>query len=135
MFILILFLAMAFIILSFSELEKIAETLKQGNLWYVLLALLLQAGWFFIAGKTYRSIYRLLEIDDTLSNLTLLAAASNFINVVAPSAGFGGIAVFIDAAQRKEYSTAKVTVASALFLLLDYVAFLGMLSLGLIVLF
>ena len=134
LFVLILFLGIAFVIVSFSELEKTVETLRHGNLWFILLALSIQGVWFFVSGKTYRSIYRLLGMDDSLYNLTLLAAASNFINVVAPSAGFGGIAVFIDHAKRRGYSSAKVTVAGALWLLLDYVAFLGMLALGLIVL-
>ena len=132
--VLILFFGIAFVIVSFSELEKTVETLKQGNLWFLLLALGIQVGWFFVSGITYRSIYQLLGIDDTLHNLTFLAAASNFINVVAPSAGVGGIAVFIDHAKRRGYSSAKVTVAGALYLLLDYIAFLGMLTLGLIVL-
>ena len=132
--VLVLFLGVAFVIVSFSELEKIVETLKKGNLWFLLLALLLQGLWFLVSGKTYRSIYKLLGLDDSLYNLTRLAAASNFVNVVAPSAGFSGIATFIDNAKRRGFSTAKVTVAGALSLLLDYVAFLGMLALGLMVL-
>ena len=132
--VLVLFLGIAFIIVSFSELEKIVETLKKGNLWFLILALLLQGVWFVVSGNTYRSIYKLLGINDSIYNLTLLAAASNFVNVIAPSAGFSGIAVFIDNARQRGFSTAKVTVAGALYLLLDYVAFLGMLALGLIVL-
>lgn len=131
--VLVLFLGIAFVIVSFSELEKIAETLKKGNLWFLLLALSLQGLWFVISGNTYRAIYKLLEINDSIYNLTLLAAASNFVNVVAPSAGFSGIAVFIDNAGKRDFSPAKVTVAGALYLLLDYVAFLGILVLGLIV--
>ena len=46
----------------------------------------------------------------------------------------GGVVVFINYANRRGYSTGKVTVASALYLLFDYVAFLGILTLGLIVL-
>jgi uncharacterized protein (TIRG00374 family) len=132
--VLILFLGVAFVILSFSELKTIVETLKKANLWFLLLALLLQISWFVISGSTFNSIYHLLELKESIQKLTVLTVASNFVNVVAPSAGMGGIVIFIDEANRRGYSTGKVTVAGALYILFDYVAFLGVLTLGLIVL-
>lgn len=132
--ILVLFLGVAFVILSFSELKTIVETLKKANLWFLLLAFLLQICWFVVSGFTFRSIYYLLELQESLQKLTVLAAASNFVNVVAPSGGMGGVVVFIDDANRRGHSTGKVTVAGALYILFDYVAFLGVLTLGLIVL-
>ena len=47
----------------------------------------------------------------------------------------GGMAVFISDARRNGQSVGKVTVASMLYLFLDYLAFLFVLALGLIVLF
>jgi uncharacterized protein (TIRG00374 family) len=132
--ILVLFLGIAFVILSFGELKTIVETLQKANLWFLLLALLLQIIWFLVNGLAFRSIYNILELEESLQELTLLAAASNFVNVVAPSAGMGGVVVFINYANRRGHSTGKVTVASALYLLFDYAAFLGVLTLGLIVL-
>ena len=132
--VLILFLGIAFVILSFGELKIIIKTLQKANLWFLLLAFLLQLSWFVINGLAYNSIYHLLKLKESIQKLTLLAAASNFVNVIAPSAGMGGVVVFIDDANRRGYSTSKVTVANALYLLFDYVAFLGILALGLIVL-
>lgn len=132
--ILIMFLGVALVILSFSELKTIVETLQKANLWFLLLALLLQISWFVVSGSTFSSIYHLLELKESLQELTLLVIAANFVNVVAPSAGMGGVVVFINHAKRREYSTSKVTVANALYLLFDYVAFLGILTLGLVVL-
>jgi len=132
--VLILFLGIAFITLSFGELEQIAETLKQGNLWFLALALAIQFGWFVILGRTFQSIYRLLGLTEETRRLTLIAVAANFINVVAPSAGVGGIALFITDAKRSSHPPGKVTVAGALFLLFDYAAFLCVLALGLVVL-
>ena len=48
--VLILFLGVAFVILSFGELEKIAETLKQGNLWFLALAFAIEMGWLVVLG-------------------------------------------------------------------------------------
>ncbi len=133
--ILVLFLGAAFVYLSFGELESIVNTLRQGNLWFVLLALLLQGIWFFVSGFTYQSLYHLLGLDAKVFRMTLLSAAGNFVNTVAPSAGMSGMAVFIGDANRSRYSPGKATVASMLYLLLDYIAFLCVLALGLIVLF
>jgi hypothetical protein len=134
-FILVLFLGAAFVYLSFGELESIVKTLEQGNFWFILLALLMQGAWFIVSGLTYQSLYHLLGMDLTVYKLTLLSVAANFINTVAPSAGVGGMAVFIDNANRNGQSPGKATVASMLYIFLDYIAFLCVLALGLIVLF
>ncbi len=134
-FILVLFLGAAFVYLSFGELESIVKTLEQGNFWFILLALLMQGAWFIVSGLTYQSLYHLLGMDLTAYKLTLLSVAANFINTVAPSAGVGGMAVFIDNANRNGQSPGKATVASMLYIFLDYIAFLCVLALGLIVLF
>jgi uncharacterized protein (TIRG00374 family) len=133
--ILVLFLGVAFVILSFSELEQTVATLQRGNVWYILAALLIQAGWFFLVGITYRSIYRLLGMQESLVELTRVSAAANFVNVVMPSAGVSGIAVFFNSAKRGRHPTGKVTLAAALFVLFDQAAFLAVLALGMIALF
>ena len=135
LFILVLFLGAAFVYLSFGEIEIILETLQKGNLWFVLLGVLFQGAWFLVAGSTYLSLYRVLGMDGTVFKLSLMAVAANFINIVAPSAGMGGMAVFISDANRNGQSPGKATIAGMLYLLLDYVAFLFVLTLGLIVLF
>ena len=130
----ILFLAIAFVILGFSELESVIRTLQQGNLWFVGLAILFETLWFVLVGLSFKSIYNLLGMDESRQRLTLIAAAANFVNVIAPTAGVGGIALFIDDGRRRGLSSGKVTAAGALFLLADYAAFLCVLGLGLIVL-
>lgn len=131
---LILFLGVVFVIFSFSELEHTIATLQQGNLWYILLAFLIQIGWFFLVGITYRSLYRLLEMNKSILNLTKVAAAATFVNVIMPTAGVGGIAIFVNAAKKDGHPTGKVTLAAALFVLFDYAAFLAVLALGWVVL-
>jgi len=132
--ILIVFLAAAFIYLSLGEIQSIVQTLQQGNIWFVLLAILLQCGWFFVAGLTYHSLYRILGTDGNIQRMTLMSAAANFVNVIAPSAGMGGMAVFIGNAKRDGHSPGTATVVSMLFIFLDYIAFLCVLTVGLIIL-
>ena len=131
---LVLFLGVVFVIVSFSELEQTLETLRKGNLWYILLAVGIQIGWFFLVGITYRSIYRLLGMQESILNLTRVAAASTFVNYVMPSAGVSGIAVFVNSAKKDGHPTGKITLAAALFVLFDQAAFLAVLGLGIIVL-
>ncbi|NJC98663.1 MAG: hypothetical protein C3F07_19695 [Anaerolineales bacterium] len=134
LFIFVLFLGAAFVYLSFGEIEIILATLQKGNFWFVVLAILIQCGWFLVAGLTYLSLYRLLGLDGTAYKMSLMAIAANFINTVAPSAGMGGMAVFISNANRAGHSPGKATIAGMLYIFLDYIAFLVVLTLGLIVL-
>lgn len=134
MVIVLLFLGIVVIALSFSELETIVMTIQRARLRYFFLALLIQAAWFLVIGRMYRSIYHLLSIDETMLTLSRISAAANFINVVAPTAGMGGIALFVAEARRRGHPAGRVTVAAALFILFDQAAFLCILALGLIVL-
>jgi uncharacterized protein (TIRG00374 family) len=134
-FILILFLGAAFLYLSFGELESILETLQHGNIWFILLAILVQLAWFLMMGLIYRSLYHVLGMNESVSRLSLLSASATFINIIAPSIGMSGMAFFIAHAARNGRSVGKVTVVTVLGLFLDYAAFLVVLTLGLIILF
>ena len=135
LFILILFLGAAFVFLSFGELESILQTLQHGNLWFLLLAVLIQFAWFLMMGLIYQSLYHVLDMQENLSRLALLSAATTFVNIVAPTIGMSGMAFFIARAARHGKSVGKITVVTMLGLFLDYAAFLVVLTLGLIVLF
>lgn len=130
----VLFLGVVVVAFSFSELETIMLTLQRAHLGFFLLALLVQMIWFVSTGRMYQSIFHLLGVHEDMFTLSRIAAAANFINVVAPTAGAGGVALFATEAHRRGHPTGKVTVAAALFLLLDQAAFLVILALGLIVL-
>jgi len=134
-FILILFLGAAYVYLSFGELEIILATLRKGEVRFIVFAILIQFCWFVVTGMTYASLYQILGMQGTTYRLMLMSAAVNFVNIVAPSAGMGGMAVFISEAKRNKQSPGKATVVSMLFIILDYTAFLIVLMFGLIVLF
>lgn len=131
----ILFLSAIVIALSFGELETILLTLQKVHLRYFLLAILIQMIWFVSSGRMYQSIFHLLGIHESVFELTRIATAATFVNIVMPTAGMGGVALFATEAHRRGHPTGKVTVAAALFLLLDQAAFLVILALGLIILF
>jgi uncharacterized protein (TIRG00374 family) len=133
--IIVLFLGVALVVFSFGELGSIVETLQQATMRYIVLGIVFETFWFLIAGLNYKTLYSVLGLEEKVSKLILLHASANFVNTVAPTGGAGGMAVFISAAAKDGHPVGKVTVASMLFLFVDYVAFLFVLTLGLIVLF
>jgi uncharacterized protein (TIRG00374 family) len=132
--VIILFLGIVVVVLSFGELETIVVTLQHAHPLYLLLAVLVQFIWFISSGRMYQSVFHLLGIHESTMSLSRIAAAANFINVVAPTGGMGGVALFATEARRRGHPAGKATVAAALFLLLDQAAFLVVLSIGLIIL-
>ena len=131
----VLLLSLAFLATSLDELDRMSGALHRANLWFLVIALCVQLVWFFILGQTFQSIYRLLGLKENMFRLTLVAIAANFINVIAPTAGAGGVALFIADGKARGHSSGKVTAAGAISLFFDYLAFLCILILGLIVLF
>jgi len=133
-FIAIFFLAIVFVTFSFSELENILVILKNSNLWLLMIALLVQMGWIYNQAMCYKSLYTLMGLSESSRRLSLLFVASNFVNIIAPTAGMGGMAIFMDDAAKRGHPRGMTAAAAALFVLLDYVAFLVVLTLGLAVL-
>jgi hypothetical protein len=132
--VIILFLAISLVIFSFSELKSVIETLQKAHPWFLGLALLVEAAWFFVLGWIFQSIYAALGLRESKRRLTLLAAASGFVSIVTPSVGVGGLAMFVADGRSRGLATGKVTLAGALSILLDQAAFLCVLALGMAVL-
>lgn len=131
----VILLGVVFIIFNFSELQSIIGTIQDGNLRYIFLALALEVVYLLNVTGSYQAIYKALGLNEKPDRLFLMAASANFVNVVAPSGGMGGLGIFLSEARRNKYSSARVTVAGALIVLFDYLGFLTLLGLGLIVLF
>jgi uncharacterized protein (TIRG00374 family) len=132
---LLILIGVIFVIGRFAELQSIFETLKRGDWRFLVIALGVQLAWLFNIAMIFRVIYRALGIEEKMTRLAMMSAAATFANVVAPSVGMSGVAVFISEARRKGYSPARATLAGVLYILFDYAGFLCVLTLGLIVLF
>ncbi len=132
--IIILLLAVGLVIFSLSELKNIIDTFQRAHPWFLGLALLVQVLWFFVLGWIFQSIYLALGLHENRRRLTLVAAASAFVSIVTPSAGVGGLALFVADGRSRGLPSGKVTVAGALYILLDQVAFLCVLAIAILVL-
>ncbi len=129
-----LLFGLIFIFSNFAELQPVFETIQRGDWRFIALAAVIQIIWLVNIAASYRVIYQLLGIEFGLQNLFLAAAAANFVNVVTPSGGVGGLAVLIDHSKNRGVSTARATLASVLHLLFEYAGLICAISLGLIVL-
>ncbi|HNT23255.1 MAG TPA: lysylphosphatidylglycerol synthase transmembrane domain-containing protein [Anaerolineales bacterium] len=130
----ILMLGILFVIGRAAELESIVATIQQGDWRFLVAALVLWLAWLVSVAACFRGIYRGLGIQESIASMLLLVASANFVNVIAPSGGVGGITIFVAEARRRNYSPARAMVAGALYVLFDYIGFLSVLALGLIVL-
>ena len=124
-----------FIVLRLGEVQQVADTLRKGDWWFIGLGFVLEVLWMATIAASYKVIYHAMGLRERFERLLLISLSATFVNIVAPSIGMGGMAVFISEARRKGYSTGRVTAAGVLFVLLDYFGFLGLLVLGLFVLF
>ncbi len=131
---LVLLLAIVFVILRFSELKNILAVLHRSDYRFLVAAMIIELIWLFNSATDYGSIFRLVGIREKTLHLVLVATAANFVNVIAPSVGIGGMAVFMDDAAHQNHPTGRVTVAGVLYILFDYLAFFCVLALGFIVL-
>ncbi len=127
-------LGVIFVTLYFSELEEVVSTLRNHDLRFLFIALLVQILWAMNEAEAYRSLYKSMGIKESFTRLLLVASASHFVNIIAPSAGMGGVAVFVEDAGKRGHPYGRATAAGALYILIDYIGFLFVLALGLIVL-
>jgi len=128
---LVLLLGVLFIIGRAAEMQDIGKVLQRGEFGWIFLAFVLLLGWFLNLGLTYQSIYNILDMPVSAFYMTRLATAVNFLNIVAPSAGLGSVAVFMSDAVSNNRSTGKTAIAAVIFVLLEYVAVLTVLIFGL----
>lgn len=131
----ILLLGFLFIIGGRSELEEVSATIKQGIWLFILFAILTQVIWLMVMAFSFKVIYDVIGVEESISGLLPTVLSANFVNIIAPSAGVSGITMLIARARKKGYSTARAMVAGALFVVFDYFGFLCILTVGLFVLF
>jgi len=127
----VLLLGILFIFSRFTEVSQVIQTINRGKWLYLIPAIFIQLIWFLNIGVSYHYLYKILGMHEKYTRLSLLSASSTFINIVAPVGGMSGITVFLNDAKYKHLSSARVMVAGALFVLIDYIGFLCVLMIGL----
>lgn len=128
-------MAVAFIAISISELENIGHALQRGNWLFLILALGLEILVLANNAETYRSLFLLVGIKESWRHLFFLSTAFTFVNLIAPSGGVGGVAVFMDSAKQRGQSPARAMVVGILYAIYEYISLLFIVFLGFVILF
>jgi phosphatidylglycerol lysyltransferase len=132
----LLIIAFVWVVVSrFTEIEKLVETLAQGQWQWVLAAALLQVVYYIVFTGLYQSAFYTVEVESRVSELLPVMFASIFVNVAAPTGGASGAALFVDDAVRRGQSAARAAAGTVLVLAADFGAFIPVLIAGLIYLF
>ena len=119
----------------FTEIKNLADTLAQGQWQWILAAVLLQILYYLLYTAVYQSAFVTVDVRSRVRDLLPVTFASIFVNVVAPSGGASGTALFVDDAARRGQSAARAAVGTILVLIADFSAFTLILLVGLTVLF
>jgi uncharacterized protein (TIRG00374 family) len=132
----LLIIAFVWVVISrFTEIEKLIETLAQGQWQWVLAAALLQVVYYTVFTGLYQSAFYTVEVESRVNELLPVMFASIFVNVAAPTGGASGAALFVDDAARRGQSAARAAAGTVLVLVADFSTFIPVLIIGLVYLF
>ncbi len=123
------------LVTRFVEIKKLVNTLATGQWEWVLAAVFLQAIFYLVFTALYQSAFATVDVRARLTHLLPLTFAAIFVNVVAPSGGASGAALFMDDAARRGVSPSRTAAGNLLQIVADYLGFTLVLVSGLIYLF
>ena len=90
-----------------TEIQKLTETLAQGQWQWVGAAALLQIVYYVVFAALYQSAFYTVELKSWLRDLLPVTFGAIVVNVMAPSGGASGAALFVDDAVRRGQSAAR----------------------------
>ena len=116
----------------FHEFADFSHTLARGHLLWILVAVTLQILHYLISSTSYRTAFNTVGIDSRLRDLFPLLFSAIFLNVVAPTGGASGAALFVGHAARNGQSPTKATAGLLLQLIVSMMAFMTILTAGMV---
>ncbi len=119
----------------FVEIKNLITTLATGQWQWIAAALLLQTIFYLVFTALYQSAFYTVDVRARLLRLLPLTFAAIFVNVVAPSGGASGAALFMDDAAQRGESPSRVAAGNLLQVIADYLGFTLVLVVGLVYLF
>jgi uncharacterized protein (TIRG00374 family) len=118
-----------------TEIEKLAQTLIQGQWEWILIAAALQVLYYVTIAAAYQAAFWTVEVKSRVAEIMPVTFAALFINVAAPSANVSGMALWADDAARRGESPARATAGALLLIIGDLVTFTLVLLVGMDYLF
>ncbi len=123
------------IITHYAQVKELSNTLAQAQGSWLALAALGLGLYFLVFSLSYKAAFWTVEVKSRVIELLPVTLSSLFVNVVAPSGGAAGAALFVDDLGRRGQPRSHVTVGAFLQLIADYSAFQFILAVGMLYLF
>jgi phosphatidylglycerol lysyltransferase len=119
----LLFLGFTWLVLSqFAEIEYLALTLAGGNMLWVAAAGSVMVLYYLVYATSFQAAFYAVEVKRNALRLLPIIFAMYFVNVVTPTGGTAGVALFVDDAARRGYSAARTMSGTILQLVSDFSA-------------
>jgi hypothetical protein len=118
-----------------SEINKLPSLISKLNLPILLGLIIIE--YLFLANRAniFHFIFEKFDIKTSKLNSLLIFIASYSLNVITPSAGFSGIALYANQAEKLGTSKTKMILSNAVFYFVNYLSIAILLFLSLIYLF
>lgn len=123
------------VVSRYSEAQQLSQVLAHGHWGWLILAAGAQMAYYLAMAATYQAAFAAIDVNSRVRDLLPITLSSLFINVVAPSGGAAGAALFVDDLHRRGQSPARAAVGVFLQLICVFVSFMLILIFGLIYLF
>jgi len=120
------------VVARITDIQELLQTLARGQWAWVLGAVSLQVIYYLVYTDLYRSAFDAVGVKYRFWRLLPLVFASLFVNVVAPVAGVGGAALFVDDAAQRGQSGSRAAAGTLLALAAEFSAFTAVLVGGLL---
>jgi uncharacterized protein (TIRG00374 family) len=106
-----------------TEIEKAALPLIRGQPEWILLAAVLQVLYYAVFAAIFKSAFYTVDIKSRILDLIPVTLGALFINVVAPTWGMAGAALYVDDASHRGESPARAAAGTLLAQTADFSAF------------
>lgn len=110
----VLIIVLAVVILRGDQIVELAETIKQGSMLPIVIALVLQLGKYALQSLGYHFSFKAIGENYAIKHTLPLVFGTFFMNTIAPSANLAGITLVVDDARQRGISSGKAGSAALL---------------------
>lgn len=114
------------------EIQSVTEPLIRGQLEWVLVAAILQMLYYIVFAAMFKSAFLTVEVTSKIRDLLPVTLSALFINMVAPTWGMAGAALYVDDAAHRGESPARAAAGTLLAQAADFGAFAIILAGGIV---
>ena len=106
-----------------TEIQKVTGPLIRGQLAWILAAALLQVLYYAVFAAMFKSAFFTVDVKSKIRDLLSVTLGALFINMVAPTWGMAGAALYVDDAAHRGESPARAAAGTLLAQAADFGAF------------